>query len=177
MAAAPSGNKIRVRWARASDVAACAALVASEPLWQRYGVSRARAAALLRGALRRGEPVQVAVRGTQVVGFVWFQVRGTFGHSGYVRWIVTAPSVRGRGVGAALLRAAEQRILRHGANVFLLVSHFNRRAQRFYRAMGYERVGVLRDYVRPGIHEHVYRKTTGPWADRHVRGFRTRKRR
>jgi ribosomal-protein-alanine N-acetyltransferase len=177
VAAAPSGNGVRVRRARASDVAACAALVASEPLWQRYGISRARAAALLRGALRRGEPVQVAVRGTEVVGFVWFQVRGTFAHSGYVRWIATAPSVRGQGVGAALLRSAEARILRHGPNVFLLVSHFNRRAQRFYRALGYERVGVLRDYVRPGIHEHVYRRTTGPLADQHVRGYRIRKRR
>jgi ribosomal protein S18 acetylase RimI-like enzyme len=121
--------------------------------------------------------VQVAVRGTKVVGFVWFQVRGTFAHSGYVRWIATAPSVRGQGVGAALLRSAEARILRHGPNVFLLVSHFNRRAQCFYRALGYERVGVLRDYVRPGIHEHVYRKTTGPLADQHVRGYRIRKRR
>jgi ribosomal protein S18 acetylase RimI-like enzyme len=160
-----------------ADLEACAAVVAQEGLWRRYGLSRARARALLRGALRAGEPVLVAVRDGAVVGFVWFQVRGTFAHSGYVRWIATHPSVRGQGVGAALLRAAEARILRHGPNVFLLVSHFNRRAQRFYRAMGYRRVGVLRDYVRAGIHEEIYRKTTGPLAEDYVRGSATGKRR
>lgn len=157
-----SSAAFRIRPARPADVAACARIVAGEPLWQRYGVSRGRAAALLRRALRDGEPVLVAVGGRQVLGFVWFQLRGTFAHSGYVRWIATAPTARGRGVGRALLREAEKRILRHGPNVFLLVSHFNRKAQRFYRGMGYERVGVLRDYVRRGVHEWIYRKTTGP---------------
>ncbi len=164
---------IRVRPARERDVEACAEMVAREELWRRYAVSRARARTLLRTALRSGEPVLVAVREGAVVGFVWFQLRGTFAHSGYVRWIATRPSVRGQGVGAALLRAAEARILRHGPNVFLLVSHFNRRAQRFYRAQGYERVGMLRDYVQPGVHEWIYRKSLAPlasWKGRRLAG-------
>lgn len=169
---------LRIRQATPGDLSACAAIVAQEDLWRRYGVSRATARALLRGALRAGEPVFVAVRGGAVLGFVWFQVRGTFAHSGYVRWIATHPSVRGQGAGAALLHAAEARILRHGPNVFLLVSHFNRRAQRFYRALGYERVGVLRDYVRPGVHEWIYRKAVAPlasWQGQRLRRNRRRR--
>ncbi len=158
------GRSVRIRPATAADLPACADLVGQEDLWRRYGVGREKARALLQAALRGGEPVLVAVREGAVVGFVWFQVRGTFAHSGYVRWIATHPSVRGQGVGAKLLRAAEARILRHGPNVFLLVSHFNRRAQRFYRGLGYHRVGVLRDFVRSGVHEWIYRKTVGPLA-------------
>ncbi|MDQ7801649.1 MAG: GNAT family N-acetyltransferase [Armatimonadota bacterium] len=157
-----SSAPVRIRAARSADVTACARIVASEPLWQRYGISQRRAAAMIRAAVRAGEPVLVAVRGAEVLGFVWFQLRGTFVHSGYVRWIATARSARGQGVGRLLLRTAEERILRHGPNVFLLVSRFNRRAQRFYRMMGYERVGMLRDYVRQGLDEWIYRKTTGP---------------
>jgi ribosomal protein S18 acetylase RimI-like enzyme len=97
-----------------------------------------------------------------VVGFIWFRRDGTFHHSGYVRWIAVAPEARGRAVGASLMRYAEERIFRHGPNVYLLVSDFNVKAQAFYRRLGYERVGALRDYVVPGITERLYRKTRGP---------------
>ncbi|MCS7235072.1 MAG: GNAT family N-acetyltransferase [Armatimonadota bacterium] len=171
-----SSRGLQIRAARRGDVSACARLVAQEPLWHRYGLSARRASALIRWALRRREPILVAVRGGEVLGFVWFQHRGTFVHSGYVRWIVTAAGARGQGIGSALLRAAEERILRHGPNVFLLVSHFNRRAQRFYRKMGYQRVGVLRHYVHRGIHEWIFRKTRGPLAQfEHRRQRRTRR--
>lgn len=157
-------TSVRVRPAGVEDLSGCAGIIAQEDLWRQYGVSRSTALTLLRKALGAGEPVLVAVRGGAVVGFVWFQLHGCFGRSGYVRWIATHPSVRNEGIGTALLRAAEARILRHGPNVFLLVSHVNRRAQRFYRGRGYERVGVLRDYVRRGVHEWIYRKTLGPLA-------------
>ena len=64
-------------------------------------------------------------------------------------------------VGTALMRHAEAHIFRTGPNVFLTVSHFNRRAQAFYRARGYRKVGDLPAYVVPGITEVLYRKTRG----------------
>jgi len=137
-------------------------MVAGEPLWQRYGISEGRARRLIAAAARRRDPVYVAVQGARVLGFVWFQLDGTFAYSGYVRWIGTAAASRRKGIGSALMKFAEQRILRRGPNVFLLVSDFNRRAQRFYRARGYGRVGVLTDYVIPGVTELVYRKTVAP---------------
>jgi len=46
--------------------------------------------------------------------------------------------------------------------VFLCVSAFNTRAQRFYARMGYEPIGVWRDYVIAGEDEILMRKPTGP---------------
>jgi ribosomal protein S18 acetylase RimI-like enzyme len=163
---------VRIRPLRAGDVEACARLVAGDPLWQRYGLTLRRARRALRQVLaarRRGGAtalaagdVAVAAVGGVPVGFVWFRREGTFHHSGYVRWLAVAPAARGRGVGTALLRHAEARIFRHGPNVFLTVSAFNRRARAFYRRLGYVRVGALTDYVVPGVTEVLLRKTRGP---------------
>ncbi|MDR7419311.1 MAG: N-acetyltransferase [Armatimonadota bacterium] len=166
------GEAVRIRPLRASDVEACARLVAADPLWQRYGLTFARARATIRGALRRGSDggarsagqFAVARVDGRVAGFVWFRPEGTFHHSGYIRWIGVAPTAQGQGVGRRLMAYAEAQIFRSGPNVFLLVSDFNRRAQAFYRRQGYTRVGAIPDYVVPGITEYVFRKTRGPIA-------------
>jgi ribosomal protein S18 acetylase RimI-like enzyme len=172
----------RLRPLRPADIDACARIVAADPLWRRYGVTLARARRAFRRAVSprpsrtlrgtRARPaggaglaageVAVADRGGRVLGFIWFHRLGTFAHSGYVRWIGVAADARGQGIGDRLMRYAERRVFRAGANVFLMVSHFNRRAQAFYRRLGYTRVGAVPDYVVPGITEYVYRKTRGP---------------
>lgn len=163
---------VQVRRLRAADIEACARIVAGDSLWRRYGVTppRARRAfsraytAAKRGGLagRTAGEVAVAREGTRIVGFIWFRLDGTFHHSGYVRWVVVAPEARGHGAGVRLMRYAEERIFRHGPNVYLLVSDFNVRAQAFYRRLGYVRVGAFPDYIVPGITERLYRKTRGP---------------
>jgi ribosomal protein S18 acetylase RimI-like enzyme len=79
------------------------------------------------------------------VGFVLFRVFDGFPLGGYVRAIAVDEAYRGRGVGSILLRVAEEKIFKYRRNVFLLVSSFNKDAQRFYRSRGYEVVGEIRD--------------------------------
>ena len=58
-----------------------------------------------------------------------------------------------------MLQQLEQRALADGqADLFLLVSDFNRPAQRFYAAHGYHHIGAVADYVCPGIGRLIYRK-------------------
>ena len=61
-----------------------------------------------------------------------------------------------------LMGFAEERILRQSPNVFLCVSAFNRRAQKFYERLGYQRVGELPDFLVQGQAEILMRKTRGP---------------
>ena len=63
---------------------------------------------------------------------------------------------------AALMRFAEERIFRDSPNVYLCVSSFNESAQRFYRRIGYEVVGELKELLIRGHSEILMRKTTGP---------------
>ncbi len=141
----------------------------TDPLWRRYRLTLPRARRVLREAMGRREgrsrhraELAVATRDGSVVGFVLYHLHGTFHYSGYVRWIAVATQARGRGVGTALMRHAEAHIFRTGPNVFLTVSDFNRRAQAFYRTLGYKNVGAIPNYVMPGITERLYRKTRGP---------------
>lgn len=159
---------VTLRRARHPDVEACARLVVADPLWRRYHLTLPAARRVLREGIARGArrrrsqaELVVATRGGAVVGFILYQLYGTFRYSGYVRWIAVAPHMRGHGVGTALMRHAEVHIFRTGPNVFLTVSHFNRQAQAFYRARGYRKVGDLPAYVMPGITEVLYRKTRG----------------
>ena len=82
--------------------------------------------------------------------------------AGYIQALVVAPEWRGRGIGEQLLKFAEERIFRDSPNVFLCVSGFNPRAQKFYARLGYERIGELKDYVIAGESEFLMRKSVGP---------------
>lgn len=164
---------IQIRRMRVDDIEACARIVAGEPLWQRYGQTLPRARGALRRALAPDSGVlAVACEAGRVVGFIWFHRTGTFHHSGYVRWVGVAPEARGRGVGRALMRYAEERIFKAGPNVFLLVADFNVSAQAFYEDLGYTRVGAVPDYVVRGVTELLYRKTREPIAARGRRAVR-----
>lgn len=148
---------------RDADVGACASIVLAVPLWRVYGLTsedaaRASFAEALDGRCR----ALVAEDEAGVVGHVVFAVRGTFLHSGYVRSLAVAPERQRRGVGAALMDAAEAAILAEGPNVFLMVNADNAGAQRFYERRGYRRIGLLPDYIRRGITEALYRKTVAP---------------
>jgi ribosomal protein S18 acetylase RimI-like enzyme len=45
--------------------------------------------------------------------------------------------------------------------MFICVSSFNPRAQRFYRRLGYEVIGELKDYIVDGHSEILLRKSIG----------------
>jgi ribosomal protein S18 acetylase RimI-like enzyme len=148
---------------READVGGCASIILAAPLWRAYGLTsegaaRASFSDVFAGVCRG----LVAEDEGEIVGHVVFTVRGTFVHSGYVRSLAVAAHRQGRGVGGALMDAAEAAILDAGPNVFLMVNAENTGAQRFYERRGYRRVGALPEYVRRGVTELLYRKTVGP---------------
>ena len=95
-------------------------------------------------------------------GFIIFTPEPVFARGGYLRAIGVAPSMRGNGVGSALLSFAELRTARLSQNLFLCVSSFNRQAQQFYKGQGYTRAGKLPDLIRQGETEHIYWKRLRP---------------
>jgi len=107
--------------------------------------------------------VYIARVGGELVGFAMIQLRGPF--AGYVKSILVRPAWEGKGVGKALMGLLERRIFSEHPNVFLCVSSFNNRAQRFYEGLGYEAVGELRDYIVRGYSEIIMRKSISPIAE------------
>lgn len=69
---------------------------------------------------------------------------GHDGHRGTLYYVAVDPASQGKGLGKALVRAAEEWLARRGVwKVNLLVRNENAKAQGFYQAMGYEVNPVL----------------------------------
>jgi ribosomal protein S18 acetylase RimI-like enzyme len=150
-----------IREPRAEELAPLAARIAPQPLLQRYGVTAEGLARDLVAGLERGDGLLVAEEGGVPVGLVWFLTAGTFGLGGYLRLIALQPGAEGRGLGGALLLEVERCVAARSRALFLLVSHFNEGARRFYAARGYREAGVLPGMVRPEVDEVIlYKRLT-----------------
>jgi ribosomal protein S18 acetylase RimI-like enzyme len=64
---------------------------------------------------------------------------GHDGHRGWLYYVAVAPASRGRGIGRALVEAAESWLRRHGVvKVQLMVRETNDSVAAFYRRLGYD---------------------------------------
>lgn len=142
-----SGAGAVVRVARADDADALWPLV--EAFASTATPTRERFAPTFADVTRRPDlRVLVAEEAGAVVGYLLAQLEPTFFADGPVAWVqevmVDAP-VRGSGVGRALMAAAEDWGLAHGAAYVALAS---RRAGGFYEALGYDASATF--YKRAG---------------------------
>jgi ribosomal protein S18 acetylase RimI-like enzyme len=154
-------SDFHIRRMQPADISVCATIMATTPLWQRYGVTQASAEARLTQGLDSGSDIFVAAKPAEsnvAQGFVWTVVRGAFNRSGYIPLLAVSASQRGTGMGRLLLNEAEKHLGNTATDVFLLCSEFNHEAQRFYERQGYGQVGRLPDYVMIGIAELIYCK-------------------
>ena len=148
----------RIRPLRAADIPALATLIATTPLWQRYGVTTVSAARRLADGLAQAATILVAEVNNAPVGFVWYATQGAFQRGGYVMLIGVASQARSQGIGQALMHQAEAQMFASVPSIFLLVSDFNQAAQHFYRRLGYQQIGAIPDFVMPGITELIFYK-------------------
>jgi [ribosomal protein S18]-alanine N-acetyltransferase len=163
----PDESTLLFRVMAPKERAVAARIMASSQPWLTLGRKETAARELL-GNLNR--EVYVAEMDGQMAGFIVLCMTGAF--VGYLQTICVAREFRNRGIGTALIHFAEKRIFRESPNVFLLVSSFNKGAQRLYARLGYKRIGELRDYVIAGYSEILMRKSIGM-----IDGFRAQKRR
>ena len=151
---------MRILRATAAQVPALVALMTSSPLLRRYDVTPRGARSSLLEALRDRDIVLVATAQGQVVGFAWVMATKALDRAAYLRLLLVAEGRQSKGVGAALLAAAERSARTRGCrHMLLLVTSSNRRARAFYAREGYRYVGRLPDFARPGIAEAMYAKS------------------
>lgn len=136
-----------------ADAPACAAIACASEIGERYGFRPDALAETFMAALDAGGQFFVAEREGTVAGFAWIDPRGAFSSAPYLRLIAVDESLRGSGVGSALLEEFEARTASVGRDWCLLVSDFNNKAQAFYERHGYRKAGVLPDFARAGITE------------------------
>jgi ribosomal protein S18 acetylase RimI-like enzyme len=145
------------RLAPGDETVACARLMSSSEPW----ITLQRDFADSLGVFENpAYEVYVAEERDRLAGFIVINLKGDL--AGYIKSICVAPELRGSGIGAELMRFAEERIFREHPNVFLLSSSFNPRARALYERLGYRVVGEIADYIVRGHSEILMRKTLGP---------------
>ncbi len=151
-----------LRALRMSDCQRAAEIVDEIPLWRdTYGYRADTCARDLLYATSHGDYLLGAFE-PGLCGFCWILPHGGFGRSPYLRLIAVSPSAQSRGTGARLLDAAEQEFAPRAKHLFLMVSDFNDRAQKFYAARGYTQVGAVPGYVLPKVTEQIWCKKLVP---------------
>jgi ribosomal-protein-alanine N-acetyltransferase len=142
------------------EVRQCVDLMVSSEPWMTLGRTPEQALKIMTSPTRE---VYVAMIDGEVVGFLVLVMKALF--VGFVQSLAVSPGLRNRGIGADLMRFAERRIFEDSPNVYLCVSSFNEGAQRFYRRLGYEVVGELKELLIRGHSEILMRKTIGPISE------------
>ncbi len=108
-------------------------------LWEEAGLTRPwndPRADIARARAVDPELFLVAVDGDKIIGTV---MAGYDGHRGWLYYLAVDRAHRRRGVGAALVREAEARLLERGCpKVQLMVRPENTGVHGFYAALGYE---------------------------------------
>ena len=92
------------------------------------------------------------------IGYIWIALRGAFYHFPYCPGLAVRKEYRGRGVGTALLEHYEKAGFEYSDRIFILVSDFNLKARKLYERLGYKQVGLLPDFFKEGIAEHILMK-------------------
>jgi GNAT superfamily N-acetyltransferase len=138
---------------------AIARLLDGARLVHRYGRDGAATAAALEAGLAVGDIALLACQEDDLLGLAWVVLTRALGNVGYLRLLLVADAHQGLGIGAALLRAAEEAAARAGAHaLILLVTTDNAGARRFYERAGYRHVGDLPGWARPDLDEALYEK-------------------
>jgi ribosomal protein S18 acetylase RimI-like enzyme len=144
-----------IRTATERDIRPCAAILADNLMWERYERTLADAERFVAREIAMGNHLWVCEEDGEVLGLAGCIERGMMGEFPYVRVLAVAPGHRGRGIGTRLLARLEESMFRETNLLFMMVSDFNADAFRLYSRLGYEPVGVIRDYKKKGINEQL----------------------
>jgi ribosomal protein S18 acetylase RimI-like enzyme len=105
--------------------------------------------------------ILIAEISTRIVGYVCFGLTPLTLTTWDIYWMAVATDKRGMGIGAGLLKNAEDGIQKAGGSLALIEtsskpSYLNTR--RFYVRKGYKRVSRIRDFYAPGDHRLIFEK-------------------
>ena len=151
-------SEVRVVRARPSVARGQAAWIAAIEPWRGLGY---RAAPLGRYLARlAGEGgAWVATEGRRGIPLGVVVATDGFLLGGFIALLAVRPEAAGRGIGQALVADVARRVFAKRRWLFVSCDRNNLAALRFYRRLGFRRVGVLPDLVRAGRTELLLRKS------------------
>ncbi len=137
----------------------CAEALIDSDIGATYFQTAENAEAFLQQGLTKGEVFVARDENGDCAGYIWFTLDGAFYRFPYLLNIAVKKELRGKGIGKKLLALFEEKGFAKASRLFLLVSDFNAGAKRLYQVIGYQEVGVIPDFIKPGVAEHIMMKS------------------
>jgi ribosomal protein S18 acetylase RimI-like enzyme len=105
--------------------------------------------------------ILVAEELSRIIGYICFGQTPLTQSTWDIYWMAVTGERRGRGIGAALLRRAEEQIRRDGGKLALIETSSKPNylpTRRFYLKNGYKKVSRIADFYAPGDHRITFEK-------------------
>lgn len=147
--------EIRIQLAEKDHVDDCLSCVKHSELWETYFQSNPTIENEIRKMIL-GKQIYIALNKTnQCIGFMGVINDGCFRKFTYLSVIAVKREYRSKGIGRSLVSKFEEIGFEKANRVFLLVSDFNKKAQLFYKQLGYKKVGEIPDLFKTGVAENI----------------------
>jgi ribosomal protein S18 acetylase RimI-like enzyme len=154
---------VEIRELQEIDIEHCVEMTITSYPWTAFGLKADGARKFFYDRLNKNR-VFVAVLKNEIVGFIAIKRNILFAN--YIRRIVVREDMRGKKVGAELMKFIEDLTVKEGLpNVFLITTTDNDQAVAFYKRIGYEIIGRIPDFVRKGMDEYILWKSKGSIND------------
>jgi ribosomal protein S18 acetylase RimI-like enzyme len=134
----------KIQIAKKGQARDCLICVRNSDLWDAYFKANPSHESTLEEMISKKQ-VYVASNGNDnCIGFMGVINNGCFRKFSYLSILAVKKRYRNKGIGELLVN-----------KVFILVSDFNRKAQKFYRKLGYKKVGNIPNLFKFGVSENL----------------------
>ena len=147
--------EIKIQLAKKEHAQDCLSCIKNSELWDAYYESNPLAENNIKVAIIKKQIYVALNRNKNCIGFMGIVHNGCFNRFSYLATLAVKKRYRRKGIGKQLIHKFEEIGFQIADRVFILVSDFNKRAQTFYKGLGYKKVGEIPDLFKRGISEHL----------------------
>jgi ribosomal protein S18 acetylase RimI-like enzyme len=147
--------EINIQLAKKGQARDCLLCVKDSDLWNEYFKSNTSHELILEDMISEKQIYVVPNKDGRCIGFMGIINNGCFRIFSYLAILAVKKKYRNKGIGKALVKKFEDIGFKREERIFILVSDFNQSAQKFYRKLGYKKVGNIPDLYKTGVSENL----------------------
>jgi ribosomal protein S18 acetylase RimI-like enzyme len=145
----------KIKIAKKGQARECLLCAKSSDLWNVYFKNNPAHEATIEEMISKKQVYVAINKNDKCVGFMGVINNGCFYKFSYLATLAVKKRYRNKGVGKDLVNKFETIGFKKADRVFILVSDFNKTAQKFYRKLGYKKVGNIPNLFKKGISENL----------------------
>lgn len=145
----------KIQIAKKGQARDCLICVKNSDLWDAYFKTNPSIETTIEEMISKKQVYVATNKNDKCIGFMGVINNGCFRKFSYLSLLAVKKRYRNKGIGESLVNKFESIGFKRADRVFILVSDFNKRAQNFYRKLGYKKVGNIPNLFKVGVSENL----------------------